>query len=138
MAHERRAVREGLLAGDLADASTISLVGSECADCSEISLATSTLCLNCGSDELTPVALSNEGKIWTYTIVRHRPPGDFRGKEPFEPFPLGLVELAEGIRVMAPLSVPIDDVKIGMNVRFQPVLRDDNVVAFTYSSSEAG
>ncbi len=74
--------------------------------------------------------------LWTYTIVRHRPPGDYRGPEPFEPFGLGLVELPEGVRVMSPIRCVPGALTIGMSLTFVPYVRVDpdgaEVVVFAF------
>lgn len=74
--------------------------------------------------------------LWTYTVSRHRPPGDYRGAEPFEPYGLGLIELPEGIRVMSPLHGDIDELEIGAAAEFAPYVRreaDGEVVAFSFA-----
>jgi len=85
------------------------------------------------------VALGDKGTLYTYTIVRHRPPGNYQGPAEFKPFGLGLVEIDGVIRVMAPLLPEIDSLRIGMPLRFCPyVLRTDEngaeVVAFAYGA----
>src|SRR3546814_14108891 len=97
------------------------------------SLGANTRCPKCGSDDVFPIALSDEGKVWTYTVVRYRPPGDYKGAEPFQPFAIGLVELPEGLRVVAPVGGDPDAVRIGMTVRFTARARADGVVEFVYN-----
>jgi uncharacterized OB-fold protein len=133
---ERRPVRPGLLTGDLNDLPGVRLAGSRCAACGEAALGTVQVCLNCGSDEVQPIALSNEGAVWTYTVVRYRPPGNYKGAEPFKPFALALVELAEGLRVLAPLGGDPEGVRIGAPVVFNPYARPDGVVEFNYAPAE--
>jgi uncharacterized OB-fold protein len=133
----RRAIREGLLTGPLEDLDQVHLCGSVCAACGETSLGTSEICPNCGGTDVAPKALWDEGSLWTYTVVRHRPPGAYYGPDPFQPFAIGLVELPDGLRVMAPVEGDLDALKIGMPLRIRPyVLRTDEagreVVAFAY------
>src|SRR4051812_32345459 len=99
----RRPVREGILTGDLSQEQTIRLAGSRCKVCGEATLGTSKLCPNCGSDAVEPIELSHRGRVWTYTVVRYKPPGDYKGPDPFVPFAMGLIELPEGVRVLAPI-----------------------------------
>ena len=75
-------------------------------------------CENCGSEDLEAVTLSNKGKLYTFTIMENRPPGDYKGpSDPFVPFGEGLVELPEGCRILAPLTVSKpEDLKIGMDL----------------------
>ena len=85
--------------------------------------------------------MANDGTLYTYTVVRHRPPGNYRGPDEFEPFGIGLVEVDSVIRVMAPLKSKIEDLKIGMKVRFHPYsLRTndagDEVIAFAYAAAD--
>jgi uncharacterized protein len=130
---DRRPVRPGLLVGDLNDLQSVKLAGSRCRQCHEATLGTSSLCPNCGSDDVVSIPMSDGGKIWTYTVIRYKPPGDYKGPDPFIPFAMGLVELPEGLRVLAPLSVDIESVRIGMDVWFTPSVRSDGVVEFSYA-----
>jgi len=139
MTNRRISIKDGLLIGPLDQLDSVHLAGSRCASCAETSLGTNLACPNCGSDDLTDIALGDSGTLFTYTIVRHRPPGAYQGPAEFKPFGLGLVELDGVIRVMAPLRLAIEDLKIGMPLKFAPyVLRtnenDEDVVAFAYES----
>jgi hypothetical protein len=136
----RVAIREGLLAGDLAKPETVRLCGTRCAACGEVSLGRNPICPNCGGDRVAEVALARDGVLWTYTVVRNRPPGDYKGKDPFVPFGLGLVELPDGIRVLSPLEVEIEALRIGMMLRFRAHVQHRDaagrdVVAFTFTSA---
>jgi len=134
--NEPRAIRDGMFLGSLSDLEDVSLAGTRCADCAETSLGSVSLCPNCGSDRVHTLRLGNDGILWTYTVARHRPPGDYRGPEPFKPFGIGLVELAEGLRVMSPLDCELHELRVGLPLRFSPFLRHDKdggtVVSFTY------
>lgn len=98
----------------------VKLLGSKCGDCAEVSLGTNAVCTNCGSDSIEVIQLSSFGKLWTYTIIRHKPPGDYLGEEPFKPFGLGLVELPDGLRIMAPLVGDVDAFRIGDQMEIEP------------------
>ena len=91
----------------------VKLAGSKCRNCDEVSLSTVASCPNCAGEDLDVIPLSQRGKLWTYTVIRHRPPGDYKGPDPFIPFGEGLVELAEGIRVKSPIDGDVDRLKIG-------------------------
>ena len=92
----------------------IALAGTVCGECGEVSLGTVPSCQNCQSANLKPTTLSREGVLYSYTVVRNRPPGDYKGPDPFQPFPVGLVELPEGIRVLGVLDCPLDAPRVGM------------------------
>ena len=130
-------VRDGLFAGSLEHLDKVRLLGNRCADCGETTLGQSAVCLNCGGVAVSPLPLGARGTLWTYTVVRHKPPGDYKGPEPFVPFAMGLVELPEGIRVLAPINCPPGQLKIGMALEFQAFARpgqsDPEVVVFTFN-----
>jgi uncharacterized OB-fold protein len=73
-------------------------------------------CANCCGTELEDLVLSNRGTLWTYTLIRYQPPGDYKGKvDPFAPFAEGLVELPEGIRIVAPVKdCDLEKIRVGM------------------------
>ncbi|MGE5254399.1 MAG: Zn-ribbon domain-containing OB-fold protein [Planctomycetaceae bacterium] len=94
-------------------------------------------CANCGGVDLEGIPLSRRGKLWTYTIIRHKPPGDYKGPDPFVPFGLGMVQLPEGIRVMSPIQCELEKIKIGMELEMEvyPLYTDENqnqVMAFRF------
>ena len=85
------------------------VVASKCKDCGEVGLGEVSSCQNCAGENLEVILLSQNGKLWTYTVIRNRPPGDFKGKVPMGE---GLVELPEGIRVKSPLGGNVDKLEI--------------------------
>ncbi len=138
---ERVPIREGLLSGSLSQLDSVRLAGSKCTSCGETSLGKKTICSNCGRDTVREVSLGDHGVLWSFTVVRHRPPGNYKGPEPFVPFGLGLVELPEGLRVLSPIQCDIDKLTIGLELRFKPYIREDaerDVVAFTFASTKKG
>jgi uncharacterized OB-fold protein len=130
-------VRDGLLTGPLSDLKQVRLQGTRCTSCNETTLGQNSVCPNCGRNELVSVSLAQRGVLWTYTVVRHRPPGDYRGPDPFQPFGLGLVELPEGLRVLAPIEADITRLEIGMPLEFRARVRvdpdDREVVTFAFA-----
>jgi uncharacterized protein len=137
MNQERIPIREGLLSGPLTALHQVSLMGTHCTDCAETTLGTNSVCPNCGGRALQSGPLSLQGTLYTYTIVRHRPPGDYKGPQPFQPFALGLVELSQGLRVMAPIEGDLAAIKIGMPLKFRAFVRPDatassEVVSFAF------
>ena len=131
-------IRDGLLSGALSQLESVRLAGCKCTSCGETSLGRKSICPNCGRDTVVEVPLSDHGVLWSFTVVRHRPPGSYKGPEPFMPFGLGLVELPEGLRVLSPIRCDVDKLRIGLELRFKPYIRQDaerDVVAFTFESS---
>jgi uncharacterized OB-fold protein len=119
----RAPLSEGLLSGPLDNLDKVRLTGTRCAACGEVSLGQRALCPNCGRDSIETIALAERGTLWSFTVIRHRPPGDYAGKEPFEPFGLGLIELADGLRVLSPIECDITSLKIGMDLKFKAYAR---------------
>jgi uncharacterized protein len=112
-------VRKGLISEPFDNPAGIRLLGSKCGTCAEVSFGTNPVCLNCGGNDIRSVQLSPEGVLWTFTVVRHKPPGDYRGPQPFVPFGLGLIELPEGIRIMAPLEGDVNSFRVGARMRLK-------------------
>ena len=113
-------IRQGLVNGGGDDSDEVHLLGSKCKNCGEVSIGTNAVCLNCGGDQIEAIELGSEGELWTYTIVRHKPPGNYLGPDPFVPFALGLVELPDGVRIMAPIEGDLDSLEIGSRLRLHP------------------
>jgi uncharacterized OB-fold protein len=130
-----------LLTAPLDDLSGVSLLGSRCSTCGETSLRSNKVCPNCGKDTVSDLPLGQRATLWTYTIARHKPPGNYLGPDPFEPFGMGLVELPEGIRVLTPIDCSIDDLEIGMELEFRAFVRPGSspeVVTFTFAPAGKG
>lgn len=114
---KRIPAKEDLFTMPLSPLEQVRLKGSKCQACGEVFLGKRLTCENCAGSDLEEIALSKRGKLWSYTVIRARPPGDYKGPEPFVPFGLGLVELPEGLRIISPLTdCDIDDLKIGMEL----------------------
>lgn len=86
----------------------------QCCDrCDRLQHPPMAACRACGSLALSPRRMSGRGTLFSFTIV-HAPV-----TPPFEPpYPVILVELEEGPRVVSELhGVPLGDIKIGMPLR---------------------
>ena len=131
-------IREGLLSTPLEPLDQVRLLGSKCKKCGEVAFGLTRSCPNCTSEEVEVIPLSKQGVLWTYTIIRNRPPGDYKGPDdPFVPFGEGLVELQEGIRVLSPLEIDIDKIRIGIKLELKVYKLYQNsegndVIAFTF------
>ena len=78
----------------------------------------------CNGDVLEPVALSRRGKIWSYTENRYSPPAPYPASDPFEPFAIAAVELAdEGLIVLGKVveGTLAADLKVGMEMELTTV-----------------
>ncbi len=109
------------------------LVGSKCTVCGTVVFPPREgACPNpdCDSDVLDPTELSRRGRIWSYTENHYAPPPPYVTAEPFEPYALAAVELAdEGIVVLGQVAkgVRASELHVGMEMRLEldTLYRDD-------------
>ena len=82
------------------------LIGSKCTGCGEIYFPRKGGCLNpvCPGGEMKDVELSNRGKLYSYVKMQYVPPAPFDKIHSEVPFGVGLVELSEGVIVVAKLT----------------------------------
>lgn len=141
--NQRIPIREGLLSAELDPLADVRLLGTKCSECDEVTFGASASCANCCGTAVEEIALSATGKLWSYTVIRNRPPGDYKGPEPFAPYGVGLVELPDGIRVLSPLGGDVDGFTIGAEMVFEAycLYRDEQgaeVIAFRFVPAEGG
>ena len=105
-----------------ADDTTPALLGSRCRLCGTYAFPReSFFCRNpaCESTEFDEVELSRRGKIWSYTDARYQPPAPYVPADPYEPFCIAAVELAEEKMVVMGQVVPgvgVEDLSVGTEV----------------------
>lgn len=95
-----------------------------CNGCSKHFFYPRALCPNCHSDDIEWRAASGKGSIYSYTISR-RPAGP--AFKDLAPYVVGLVELAEGPRMLSNILVDdVNKVRIGQEVKvtFEHVAED--------------
>jgi uncharacterized OB-fold protein len=74
------------------------LLGSRCTSCSTYFFPKESFYCrnpNCASSDFEEVPLSTRGRIWSYTKNCYQPPAPYVAPEPFEPYTIAAVELAE-------------------------------------------
>ena len=74
------------------------LIGSRCRACGSVFFPReAAFCRNpdCAGSEFEEVLLSRRGTLWSFTDNRYRPPAPYVSAEPFEPYAIAAVELAE-------------------------------------------
>lgn len=98
------------------------LLGSRCEGCGTFAFpAESSFCKNpdCASTSFESVELSRRGRIWSYTDARYQPPPPYRAADPYAPFCLAAVELADERLVVMGQVVPgitVKDLAVGDEV----------------------
>jgi uncharacterized protein len=118
------------------DAGVPHLNGSKCPECcTYVFPPRENNCPNpgCAHDALESVALSTRGMLWSYTENRYAPPPPYPSPDPFEPFAVAAVELAdEGLIVLGKVveGTLAADLKVGieMELTTMPLFTDDDGV----------
>ena len=99
------------------------LIGSRCRSCRSYFFPREEFaCRNpaCGGAELEDVPLSATGTLWSYTDNHYKPPAPYMSPDPFVPYAIAAVELAdEKMVVLGQLAsdVPTAELKVGMRMK---------------------
>jgi uncharacterized protein len=121
------------------EAGVAHLIGGKCPECGTYVfppvLSGESNCPNpaCAGDAPESVALSTRGKLWSYTENRYAPPPPYPSPDPFEPFAVAAVELAdEGLIVLGKVveGTLAADLKVGieMELTTMPLFTDEDGV----------
>jgi uncharacterized OB-fold protein len=83
------------------------LLGSRCSACGTPYFPRSAHChaAGCAGGRVEDAAFGPRGTLWSWAVQCYPPPPPARYDEPYEPYALGLVDLAEGLRVLARLEL---------------------------------
>ena len=98
------------------------LLGTRCRACGAVFFPKETaFCRNprCAGTELEEVALSRRGTLWSYTNNCYAPPPPYVAADPFEPYAVAAVELAdEKIVILGQVTpgVRVEDLEVGMEM----------------------
>lgn len=99
-------------------------------------------CNACGSSDWTAVEACGEGTVYSYVVMHHPSFPAFTVSEETPegtagPYAVGLVELAEGVRVISNITgVPQDKVRIGMPVTLEFQRVDDELELPVFRAGE--
>jgi uncharacterized OB-fold protein len=95
------------------------LVGTRCTTCGTVFFPrASGFCTNpaCAGEAFEDVELSRRGTIWSYTDAQYQPPPPYLpSSDPYVPFALAAVELAEGLVVLGQVAqgYGVSDLRVG-------------------------
>jgi len=98
------------------------LLGTRCRACGAIFFPKETaFCRNprCAGTELDEIPLSRRGTLWSYTDNRYAPPAPYVAADPFEPYAIAAVELADEKMVVLGQVAPgvrVEDLEVGMEM----------------------
>jgi len=126
-----RPVRDGLFS----DGDQPALLGTRCSACGSVHFPRADACTYCATEHPEPIELSRRGTLWAWTAVTAPPPG-YQGEVPFG---VGVVELPEGVRVIARLTESDPNALVAgqsMELRLQPLHRDEDgsdVVTYAFA-----
>ena len=104
------------------DPSIPALLGTRCAECATVFFpAERSWCRNprCSSSMFEELALSTRGTIWSFTDAQYAPPAPYVAADPYVPFAIVAVELAEeGIVVLGQAAdgTTVADLAVGAAV----------------------
>jgi uncharacterized OB-fold protein len=128
-------VRQGLFT----DGDEPTLLGSRCTACGAHHFPRHDTCPYCSTEDPVPMELAGSGTLWAWTAITSAPPG-YQGEVPYG---LGIVELPEGIRVIARLTESDPSaLTFGQSMRLDVVpLHSDadgnDVVTFAFCPTDA-
>jgi uncharacterized OB-fold protein len=93
-------------------------------------------CSDCMGDEMEWRPVGGEGKLLTFTKI-FVPPDHFAIRQPlmpfssvqFEPCPIGILEVEDGLRIMGWMpKIDLKEIRIGMKLRALPYILPENKV----------
>lgn len=94
-------VGEGLFIRPRTSSEPAHLLGSQCKNCDEVTFPRQTRCSNCSSEAVEQVVLSRTGTLYSFSNVNNPVPEGYKGPIPYG---VGLIELPEGVRILAHLT----------------------------------
>ncbi len=90
------------------------MLGSKCEKCSAQFFPPVNICRECRSTEMIQIEMPNVGRLVSYTLQKE----SVAGFEEQEPMIFGLVELTNGVRLIAQIvDYPYESLKVGSKVR---------------------
>lgn len=95
------------------------LLGSRCASCGTPYFPKSPVCHrpDCRGKSMQEATFGPRGKIWSLAIQYYPPPPPAKHDEPFVPYALGMVDMEDGLRVLARFSTDDPEgLKVGQEV----------------------
>jgi uncharacterized protein len=106
------------------------LIATHCISCNTYYFPNKKSCNNpkCKEKKVEEALLSTKGKLWTYTLMQYPPAVPFKS-DAKPPYPVGVVELPEGIRILGLLTdCEYEQLEIGMEMELviKPLHHDQN------------
>jgi len=118
------------------------LLGSRCTTCTTVCFPPvpsegASFCRNpaCDGEEFETAELSRRGTVWSYTDAQYQPPAPYVARtDPYEPFALAAVELAEGLVVLGQVAqgYGVADLRVGAEVELVVEPLDDDLLVWRW------
>jgi uncharacterized OB-fold protein len=114
------------------------LLGSRCTTCATVFFPpTSGHCRHpaCDGSEFETTELSRRGRVWSYTDAQYQPPAPYVARtDPYQPFALAAVELAEGITVLGQVAdgYGVADLRVGAEAELVVEPLDDELLVWRW------
>lgn len=82
------------------------LLGSRCSGCGTPYFPRSAVCHHpeCRESKIEEASFGPRGTLWSCAIQNYPPPAPARYEEPYAPYAVGMVDMPEGLRVLARIS----------------------------------
>ena len=101
------------------------LTGIKCGGCGEVAIPPKEFCANCHARAWSPIELSGDGTLTSYTIIRVAATNHAASA----PYAVAVVRLKEGASILGRiLDIPFEKLEVGLPVRFRPVVVNDQTV----------
>jgi uncharacterized OB-fold protein len=105
------------------------LLGSKCTACGTPYFPKAEVCHNpgCRERKMEDAAFGPRGTLWSCAIQDYPPPAPARYDEPYKAYAMGVVDLAEGLRVLGRMSTSDPGgLQVGMDVELvlEPLCHD--------------
>jgi uncharacterized OB-fold protein len=101
-------------------AATGQLSAVRCGRCGALAIPPRVFCPECSENSWQDTALSGDGTIASYTVIRVAPRG-YAGEVPYA---IAAVHLKEGPSLLGRIvDIPLEKLQIGLPVRFRPLTK---------------
>ncbi|MFF9346498.1 bifunctional MaoC family dehydratase N-terminal/OB-fold nucleic acid binding domain-containing protein [Streptomyces sp. NPDC014734] len=113
------------------------LLIQRCGECRKARFPWLPGCNACGSQEWDTFEASGEGTVFSHVVMHHPPFPAFAADGDGGPYAVGLIELAEGVRMVSNvIGVPYDKVRTGMPVLLEFLRADPELVLPVFRGGE--
>jgi hypothetical protein len=94
------------------------VLGSRCTSCGTPYFPRTPDCRNpdCTDSKIEDCRFGGKGVLWSYSTADFAPPPPHKFDLPFKPYVIGVVDLANGLRLVGQMCGALDGLKVGAQV----------------------